>query len=640
MQKIIIIILLIVALINICNAQPKNSSLTEPQLLNLQKLSINEINTFLTKEGWSVERNQNNQTREYLDCYLDYKVEKWDQNRTIEWEGTIFIYYKEGVPNLIIYQTIHLNFTNLRPTQVQSIKKNGFETSIFIKDERTMEYREFDNDNSHKRFSILVYNSASLNSLIFTEKSREKRYNLAFTSGNDFMTQGKFEEAITQFELAEKDILPGDDATYLRNETLIQRCKRELIQIIIDNLIKTGDTLFEQKKYDNAISQYQLAREKLLPNDKDTELKIKLRIQKCKRGITQLDFENFVKLGDTYCEQKNYEDALIKYENALTIDSQDNYVVERIKCVKDILIALEIQKVEQSYLKINPTGFADFREINYTAMNSLMKYAKDEGKVSYTAVIKFDNLGNNQSNLIYNSISDIKLKSYLNSINVSTIPPSQISFQCIPGNFWIPAKEVLDFNLSWETNKIKAVVKKQKIAINSTGYEHVINKFIDQQQYKNGNYKFEITEKKMNGVNYEDIKLTSFVYNSGPMKCLYSMLLPGFGTSKVTDGKRGKGRMIFFLLTTAVSIGSKVYSNIQFDKYRNEGDPYKAESYYDNANKANKAFLISGGIAATIYINDILYVFGRGIKNNNKSRNLKKELRRGSIQLVESPLKP
>jgi len=50
-------------------------------------------------------------------------------------------------------------------------------------------------------------------------------------------------------------------------------------------------------------------------------------------------------------------------------------------------------------------------------------------------------------------------------------------------------------------------------------------------------------------------------------------------------------------------------------------------------------FLISGGVSACIYLNDLIFVIRKGINNDQKSRSLRKELKNGPVYLVKSPLK-
>jgi len=403
-----------------------------------------------------------------------------------------------------------------------------------------------------------------------------------------------------------------------------------------------GDHCFDIGNYTCAETKYNEAFK--LASGKDKQI-AEIRLSRVKWCA------NHIKIANQAFSNKKFEVAKENYLSVLESNPKDLYAIEQlVKCnniinppATPISVSKENFSVsssgesKHSYSAINPKEFADFEQANFDMMNRLIYKEGDQGNLNYSAKIKFDIQGANQSELIIKSISNKSLSQYLSAINLKKLPSSRIS------QINIPSQEILDFNLNWETKKISTRVKSRKITIDNYGYSNFkyssqLETFIKGQIQCNGLYNFESKEKNLNGISFEDLKLVSYTNRGGPANVVYSMILPGWGTSKVTNGFKGKGRMRLFLISAALSIGSKIYSNSQYDKYKSEA--YDRDQYYEKADIANKVFLISGGISATIYLNDILYVFGRGIKNNNKSRNLKNELRKGPILLIESPLKP
>ena len=128
MRKILIVIFFLFFILNNGNAQAKSSCFSEQQLLQLQNFSIKDINVFLTGQGWSKDENQINQTSQYFNYYLDYFVEKWEQKTSNFYEGTIYVHYKDGLPNLIIYQSTNSCFIGLK-NNLSTTKTSGFNTS-------------------------------------------------------------------------------------------------------------------------------------------------------------------------------------------------------------------------------------------------------------------------------------------------------------------------------------------------------------------------------------------------------------------------------------------------------------------------------------------------------------------------------
>ena len=76
MARIGFLIILILGVINLCNAQTPEP-VSQTQLLNLQSLTQKEIFNFLTDQGWKVERNQRNQLSEYFNYSMGYFSDKW-----------------------------------------------------------------------------------------------------------------------------------------------------------------------------------------------------------------------------------------------------------------------------------------------------------------------------------------------------------------------------------------------------------------------------------------------------------------------------------------------------------------------------------------------------------------------------------
>ena len=93
-QVAILIFILIIPSLSI--SQISSHCLTDSALLRLQKLSYNEVNTFLTDRGWSLENDQESQSINYFGYNLNYAVRKWQNKTTSFYEGTLCFYYKNS----------------------------------------------------------------------------------------------------------------------------------------------------------------------------------------------------------------------------------------------------------------------------------------------------------------------------------------------------------------------------------------------------------------------------------------------------------------------------------------------------------------------------------------------------------------
>ena len=62
------------------------------------------------------------------------------------------------------------------------------------------------------------------------------------------------------------------------------------------------------------------------------------------------------------------------------------------------------------------------------------------------------------------------------------------------------------------------------------------------------------------------------------------------------------------------------------------------DKYYTNANIIHKIALISGGISASIYLYDIIWVISKGAKNLKSSKPLRKQLQQGPVKIQNQPI--
>jgi len=542
---------------------------------------MEDARSTMSAEGWKISYNVYNQSMEYFGNFLDYKVEKYEKKFTPGGLETIVVYYKSGIPNLIILQTTSTSFENLLPKKSPLSGKNNYLVTFSEKGAgQVVEFRNYLNDTTAKSYTILVYSKESLDHLISDEKARIDRCRLCYTKGNDFFAASKFQEAITQFEIARKNIRPWDDHS---------------------------------------------------PEDIDFSIK------SCKQGISNLSFASYAQSGDSLFSNEKYDLALANYQKALSFRSDDRSLMDKISKSENFINVDEFRKSEHYYSYVNPLAWDKFVDSNYQAMNDLFHSTSANGWLRYAAVVQFDGNGNNFSGIKINSSSFKNPVKWLTSIDGKSMPPSRIS------NFFIPTREELNFNLSWKSSIIKATSVANALdfdneVFSTHWYNDRIRHFIGSRSYKNGIYRFVALEKKLDGTVYNDLLLKSFHSNSGPANVFYSILMPGWGTQKVTDGQKGNGRMTAFLVSTAVSIVSKLYSRNQYDFYQERAE--HNVNHYRNANLANKLFLISGSVSACIYLNDFIFVVTRGIKNDHRSKSLRKELKNGPIYLVKSPLKP
>lgn len=606
MRKCITVIL-ILSMTFLSNAQKGSTCLTYDDMLKLLTLSFDDSNNYLQNFDWSLNSDNQNNTNKYFGYDLDYSTMVWElRNDPQYYEGKLYLYHKDGQPNLVVYQATYGCFKEILGKFKEKLENDNslYKSSLIYNNSGVViDFREYKKDISTLRFSILVYNESSLNEQIQAEKAR-----------------------IAAIIKAESD-------------------RKETIKIANQN----GDSLFLTGKYDDAIIQYNYAKQFLNKEEKYILIELESDIQKSQKNKNRVIIENSIAKGDSLYNQKQFNDALANYENALSFyySNTSNYnpdlvnsnIKAKITSTNANQDALNLQKTYQSYLSLNPKGFYSFRDRNYKTIDSMILDIKRSGYLGYRSIVKFDSKGTNLSYIKIDSSSNKKINIYLNSINLSGLVPTRKL------DYNIPSIEEILYKVSWNTYNLRINSRTSKTHIKPTersseDYNFRIKSFISNQNYSKGTFKFEVVEKKLNDKVYNDITLIKYRNNNGPLNSAYSLILPGWGTLKVSDGTKGKGRMTLFLLSSIISAGCKIYSNIEYNKFIDSNASSSGEDHYNNANLANQAFLVSGGIAASIYIYDFIWVFRKGIKNISLSKVYKNNIKENPIKVMVSPLKP
>ena len=318
------------------------------------------------------------------------------------------------------------------------------------------------------------------------------------------------------------------------------------------------------------------------------------------------------------------------------------------------LTAMIQQKNEQekiwSFKNENPIKYDSFiSQVLEKINNRIIK--TNNGEIDFFFKIKFDEFGNNLSgptdlnsfniskNSIYNDSFIAEFDNYATSKSTSKITylfndeTGDVNSTNEIIDYFVPSEEIIEFYCIW-SSEMNYVTHEPK---NPAFSQKIIS---DHPYLKDsyGSYKFltksiNVKEKENHII---EKSILEFESNNGPKYAFYSFLLPGLGTSKVTNGQKGKGKTVNFLLSTAASIALRLYSNIQYDKYLVSTNRNEMNDLYESANMLNKISLGTSIIAASIYVQDIISAFSRGNKNIKKSKLLRTKLKNGKLKIFES----
>ena len=610
-------------------AQDNPDCLTKHQLKKMQSSSLSEIQSFLKQENWSFDGASTNKSFNYFNYLINYDVLTWSSNRNYYNELTL--YNAIGKQNIVVYKTKSDCFNKRLPEfkNPKTTVSDDLLLTTFKEKGLTIEFQEYSSDNY-----ILIYNSFALAEEIKNqqkdkearlkrereeEETRLKRerenqimYDDAIAKGDALFLKRQFEQAKFSY-LSAKEI---DNTSEVFAK--IENCEEE----ICNDLISKGDGFYDAKQYEKALSQFKKANS--CTSSKSTlNEKIKLTKQK----ILENQILAIQNKAETYFKENKLNLAIDQYKAVRLLDKYNRNAAKRIKeiaAIKQLLAERSTQVF--SYKVTNENNYLQFKNNLLEDVRANIN-EKRNGYLSLDYLISFDTNGFNQS--VINSIST-SLNGY--STFLSKASQKGILMPASKGGYFLAAKEKVTFDVKWKTSKMR--FKSNSKGITALDYSKqrrsAIHNFIKKQPFPYGNYKVEIKDKEFKGVVFTDIYMVKHrVF--GPSSALYSLIFPGWGSLKVSYGKKGWGRLTNFILTTGLAIGSKLYSDAQYQNYLGATNQTDIDKYYKNANTSHKVYLVSGALSASIYLYDIMWAISKGSKNQKQSKPLRRQLSKGPI---------
>jgi hypothetical protein len=290
------------------------------------------------------------------------------------------------------------------------------------------------------------------------------------------------------------------------------------------------------------------------------------------------------------------------------------------------------------YSETNPLEFESLKSNLIKTFEELAK-EKEDGNIKLIYAISFLNNGQNKSVIENLKVSQKNYQQIIeSSINKIKLNPSKLC-----GNFNKTIDEIkLDFK--WETYKSSFAYE--------NGKESIYSSYFNSKNLPYGTYVLTVKEKEFNNNKYKDIYISNYK-TRGPITAVYSAILPGWGTRRITyNEKNGKGRFYLVASPLVLSLLSKLISNHYYNEYMNSnsqsGNNYSSSSsyyvagidyYYALANNWNKTAIIFGSISASFYLYDIVWVIGKGFKNISNKQSIKGKVNESKLQIQSEHIK-
>ena len=90
---------------------------------------------------------------------------------------------------------------------------------------------------------------------------------------------------------------------------------------------------------------------------------------------------------------------------------------------------------------------------------------------------------------------------------------------------------------------------------------------------------------------------------------------------------------------SAIIIDNTNSRKSEYQKYKDSQNSYESDEFYKKADDLHKISLISGGLAATIYLHDIIWVISKGSQNLKKSKSLRNQVNENPIIIRNQKIK-
>jgi len=577
--------------------------------------NLEDIRSFLINENWDNSTTPDDVNEKYFKYNINYDVTIWEKYYNGLY-SKLYVLSKSRRSNIVVletdedcFKTLLIELANKFP--VKSIETDEYISKTVIDGAMKIELRK--SKNYSEQLSILYYNFQSLaKDLLLAKKEKEKQDKIenekrakiseAENEVSELIAQHNFDEAVKKYESI-LSISSTDDQIETKISNLLNQ-KREYY-------INKGDDAHQEYEFENAIKFYELA----LNQTHQDDIVFK-KIADCRNKIKDNTINQKTKEAKVLFEGRRFVLALKKYYEILELDENNKNAKNQINDINETLELLETRKTKiYTYKSINPYEYSKISNLILTNLNNYTSY-NSTGIQNFSFNLNFDTIGKNESYYKINTTTTSTLSNDLNYLKNLTLSPPTLK------GFYVKSKDEFNIDLSWSTNNVKfksnhkitKQIKGEKCSSSS------IYKFINSQDYEYGIFTFEVKNKILNSTKYSDINLVDYRNNTGVSAVLYSMLLPGWGTLKVTQGQKGVGRMAAFLVSTG--LGALNLSNAL-----RETQPTTTIS---NSMITSYVFF---GIASTIYVYDFFHVFIRGCKNNAKSRELNRQLKRGPIEV-------
>lgn len=609
MKTCICILYFILSFISL-SSQSKINCFNKHQLLKMESAPIDEVKGFLTANDWLFDQAEKDKLFMDFGCQLVLNKLRWQKL----YQGTSVELYSKNSTRIVKYDATHTCYTELLhelKSGNTTIKQDTL-TTLYSEGDLSIEVKEFRDESGYNKQIMYVYNHNNLKKDILECRRKEYlarkmmfeqnfRYERLLNEGDSLFQKSEFRQAKLKYSEA------CEIGDYSECTKKIYLCDYKIDELSV----KHGDSLLVLENYFEAINVFKhvLSRTKDLKLSKHAANSITVASDKLKKQRV----ERLVDSANLFYHKKDYNGALSYFKKVIETEPLHPYALQKISYLNNILPILNSRtKRIFSLFELDSLYYKKIYDSLEIKINSIILKYNAEYSTALNIKLVFDTVGRNKSFVIDGNLNNELsiIKKYLLTIK----PPN------IEGFF---------FN-TIDTLKIKIVKEKTKLLYSANGSHNIQSKQIYNYLYNKklpyGKYSIIKSYIMIN----KELYKTNYLINysaRGSSNALYSLILPGLGSKRVSYGQVKSNRFKYFLLTSAIGAISRFYSERQYSSYKIATNQNHIDRYYNNANYSNKLSLVCFGLSACIVGSDFIWTFKRGYQNKKITRQLKNNLK-------------
>lgn len=576
-------------------AQTFDGCLNHAQLYELYSGNVQSMGQMMGRQRFFMVSNDNNVSFVRQNDTLTLNLCNWQFSQGFN-DIYVNAFYKEGFYNFLEYNTTSNCADKLRQECILKFKEE-YQDSIATPSSVFLFRNGFqiiipEDDKDKAQYFIQCYNPSDFEQLISLNKTQQEQ------------------------------------------ELIARKIKEESI---LRNMA-AADSLAELELFPEAISLLEEVYD-LLP---DYMGKVDDKLGSIKKQYKEKKIRTYTETGEKLYNEKKYADALEMFKLVKKEDFNNTLANERIDAINRKLDVLKKRGNTYEYSVYNPDNYLEFLTTLESELNHLIDNTPN-GDLKMDFSILFDTLETNLSyfNIIsFNTIAIDKNRTVLES-RMSNLLGHKSLRPVYQEEIPVCSATDIKIDLSWDS-KAQQIIKNRKKIVNNSSQE--INPVImdvlnnDMRMFC-GTYDFLTKSKTINGQKYHDISLTKYKTVGG--EAFVYGLFPGLGTLIATQGKEGAACMALSL----VFYGGAIASYVLYKDYKKKYDETSATLNEKDAKNLNtkkevcKWAAIGGvGIGGTIHFGGMIKALVRGVQNKKASKELRQALKNEPIEIQKEDI--